>query len=120
LGSSGIAASAASVQIAGDPNAYTSQIPYANVSENLEATGPGSLTLWLLNSTTPGVNSKGGASQNALVATELGTFTLGSDGDLSFTAFAAIPEPSTYAAILGALTIGFVAIRRRVRSQVLA
>jgi hypothetical protein len=29
-----------------------------------------------------------------------------------------IPEPSTYAAILGALTIGFVAIRRRRASQV--
>ena len=48
---------------------------------------------------------------------EQGTFTFytvdsGSHlaGDLVFTV---IPEPSTYAAILGALTIGFVALRRR-------
>jgi len=31
----------------------------------------------------------------------------------SASAFVAIPEPSTYAAILGALTVGFVALRRR-------
>jgi hypothetical protein len=44
----------------------------------------------------------------------LGTFALGTDGSLSYTtAFTAIPEPSTYAMILGALTIGFVALRRR-------
>jgi hypothetical protein len=43
---------------------------------------------------------------------DLGTFTLSSTG-LTFTSFQAIPEPSTYAAILGALTIGFVLIRRR-------
>jgi hypothetical protein len=47
---------------------------------------------------------------------DLGTFTLSSTG-LTFTAFAAIPEPSTYAAILGAMTLGFVLIRRRIRSS---
>jgi len=42
---------------------------------------------------------------------DLGTFTLNSTtGLLTFTA---IPEPSFYAAVLGALTIGFVMIRRR-------
>jgi hypothetical protein len=43
-----------------------------------------------------------------------GTFALDtSTGVLSFTKFVAIPEPSTYAAILGAATLAFVAIRRR-------
>jgi hypothetical protein len=48
--------------------------------------------------------------------TNLGTFTLTDTAgvfSLTFTAFSAIPEPSTYAAILGALTVGFVLIRRR-------
>jgi hypothetical protein len=43
---------------------------------------------------------------------DLGVFTLSSSG-LTFTAFTAIPEPATYAAILGLLTIGFVVVRRR-------
>jgi hypothetical protein len=41
----------------------------------------------------------------------LGTFNISSSGDLTYTV-AAIPEPSTYAVILGALTIGFGAFRR--------
>lgn len=52
-------------------------------------------------------------------STELGYFTLtDSSGtySLSFTSLSAIPEPSTYAAILGALTIGFVLVRRRFAS----
>jgi len=40
----------------------------------------------------------------------VGTFAVASTGDITFTV---IPEPSTYAIILGALTIGFVALRRR-------
>jgi len=47
---------------------------------------------------------------------DLGYFNLASDGTLTFTTLAAIPEPSTYAAILGAVTIAFVAIRRRKQS----
>jgi len=39
-----------------------------------------------------------------------GTLAVSSTGDITFTV---IPEPSTYAIILGALTIGFVALRRR-------
>jgi hypothetical protein len=39
-----------------------------------------------------------------------GTLAVSSAGDITFTV---IPEPSTYAVILGALTIGFVALRRR-------
>jgi hypothetical protein len=48
--------------------------------------------------------------------TELGYFTLADNSgtfSLDFTSITAIPEPSTYAAILGALTIGFVVVRRR-------
>jgi hypothetical protein len=45
----------------------------------------------------------------------LGEFKLDNSGDLTFTS--AVPEPSTYAAILGALTLGLVAIRRRKQSQ---
>ena len=43
---------------------------------------------------------------------DLGYFTLASNGALTFTV---IPEPSTYAAILGAISIGFAMIRRRNR-----
>jgi hypothetical protein len=39
-----------------------------------------------------------------------GTLAVYQNGDVTFTV---IPEPSTYAIILGALTIGFVALRRR-------
>ncbi len=50
-------------------------------------------------------------------ASYLGSFALTSDGALSFSSTpsgaAAVPEPSTYAAILGAVTLGFVAFRRR-------
>lgn len=48
-------------------------------------------------------------------AIDLGTLTLTSTA-LTFTAFTAIPEPSTYAAVLGALTVGFVMIRRKMKS----
>jgi hypothetical protein len=48
--------------------------------------------------------------------TLLGTFNLSSTG-LTFTGFTAIPEPSTYAALLGVATLGFVAIRRRKQAQ---
>ncbi len=51
------------------------------------------------------------AGQNG---TLLGTFTLSqSTGLLTFTVGSAIPEPSTYAGILGVVTLGIVAIRRR-------
>jgi hypothetical protein len=46
-------------------------------------------------------------------AVDLGYFALSSSGNLTFTSFTAIPEPSTYAAILGVITAGFVMIRRR-------
>jgi len=46
--------------------------------------------------------------------TFLGTLALTTGGDVYFTsALAAIPEPSTYAALLGIATLGFAAIRRR-------
>ncbi len=62
-------------------------------------------------------------SVKANTDTFLGTFALytavdGSHnvGDLTFTA--AIPEPSTYAAILGVATLGFAALRRRKQALV--
>jgi hypothetical protein len=53
--------------------------------------------------------------------TYFGSLELSSTGGLSFTNYVptAIPEPSTYAAILGAACLAFVAIRRR-KQQVLA
>jgi hypothetical protein len=66
--------------------------------------GTTSLTLWDLVQTTSGIRP----------GVDLGTFTFNAATDaLTFTPFTAIPEPSTYAAILGALSIGFVMIRRR-------
>ena len=47
----------------------------------------------------------------------LGTFLLTSNGDFSFNV-AAIPEPSTYAALLGVATLGFAALRRRKQALV--
>lgn len=47
----------------------------------------------------------------------IGTFALYQDGTLTFTV---VPEPSTYAAILGVMTLGVVMIRRRRNSAELA
>jgi len=67
--------------------------------------GSTSLKLWEL---TPGTGA----------GTLLGTFNLSSSG-LTFTsAMVAIPEPSTYAAILGVATLGFAALRRRKQAVV--
>jgi hypothetical protein len=49
----------------------------------------------------------------------LGTFSLFGDGStqyLTFTSVSAIPEPSTYAMILGVAALGFVMLRRRQQS----
>lgn len=53
------------------------------------------------------------SSATRVSATDLGYFTLATDGSLSFTTFSAVPEPSAYAAILGAAALGFVMLRRR-------
>ena len=66
-----------------------------------------------------GANLASGANYSALDLYQvvagssqiLGTFALYQNGNLTFTA--AIPEPSTYAAILGVATLGFAALRRR-------
>ena len=68
----------------------------------ISGSGTVSLTLYQLLPTSSGTAA----------GVDMGTFTL-SSSKLTFTPFEAIPEPSTYAAILGALTIGFVLIRRR-------
>jgi len=51
-------------------------------------------------------------SSNLAPSVYLGTFVLNDSGQLSFSNTASVPEPSTYAAILSAITLGFVAIRR--------
>lgn len=43
--------------------------------------------------------------------TFLGTIAIFANGDVTFTG--AVPEPSTYAALMGAAVLGFVALRRR-------
>jgi hypothetical protein len=78
---------------------------YAVAVEN-STVGTSSLKLWEMTPTTSGTAP----------GTLLGTFTLTSSA-LTFTSFAAIPEPSTYAAILGVATLGFVMIRRRKQQQ---
>jgi hypothetical protein len=78
-----------------------------SVTSDSVTTGTTSLVLWDVN--------KGSTTGAAI---DLGTFTLNTSTDvLTFTAFSAIPEPSTYAAILGVLTIGFVIVRRRFGSS---
>jgi hypothetical protein len=67
-----------------------------------------SLTLYLLLPTSSGTSP----------GTDLGRFTL-SSSSLTFTPYQAIPEPSTYAAILGALAIGFALCRRRTAASAL-
>ena len=52
----------------------------------------------------------------------LGSFALGTSGELFYSgtalgAASVVPEPSTYAALAGLVALGFVALRRRNRSQ---
>ena len=58
-----------------------------------------------------------GLSGAQLVAEFSGTTTL---DNVQFNGVSAIPEPSTYAAILGAAALGFVVIRRRQKAAVVA
>jgi len=58
-----------------------------------------------------------GLSGAQLVAQFSGTTTL---DNVQFNGVSAIPEPSTYAAILGAAALGFVVIRRRQKAAVVA
>jgi len=98
-----------------DTKSFTKNAPFnfplANVVNNLGnfvTTSTGSFSasdLYLLkglnDSSLPGVAGVSGLQ---------GTLAVSSTGDITFTV---IPEPSTYAIILGALTVGFVALRRR-------
>jgi hypothetical protein len=64
-----------------------------------------------------------GAGSTSTPGAYIGSLSLGSNGSLDFTNYiptaAAIPEPSTYAAILGVASLGVVLIRRR-KQQVIA
>jgi hypothetical protein len=62
-----------------------------------------------------------GVGSTSTAGTYTGSLELGSDGSLFFTNFdpIAVPEPSTYAAILGAASLAVVMIRRR-KQQILA
>jgi hypothetical protein len=111
VGTSGLGLDGVAVNAAGDSNSFTGQQNYANSSLALETTGAGTAQLWLLTSQTPGTSGKSGSNEGPFTgAYDIGTFSLSSSGELTFTA---IPEPSTYAAILGALTLGVAAYRRR-------
>lgn len=57
----------------------------------------------------------GTAAAAGTAGVDAGTFAIDSSGNLTFTV---IPEPSTYAAILGAISIGFVLLRRRKQALV--
>jgi len=80
--------------------------------QNFGGTGVGSTQVAATSNTMnlysllPGVS--GGGS-----ATKLGFFTLTDTAGAFSLSFTAVPEPSTYAAILGAITLGFVLVRRR-------
>jgi hypothetical protein len=73
-----------------------------------EQAGAGQVDVFNLNSTTS-------AGQPG---TFIGTFNLQSNGELFFFGTSAIPEPSTYAALLGVVTLGIVAIRRRRQASI--
>jgi hypothetical protein len=104
------------VNAAADTASYTNNVPGTEVSNNLQNGLNSSSQLWVLTSQIAGTSGKSGTNEGPFTgAFDIGTFNLSSSGELTFTA---IPEPSTYAAILGALTLGVVAIRRR-RSAVI-
>jgi len=73
---------------------------------------------YILNPVAGGTAIYAGTFGLALANTTLADGSIRNAGSLvyefnSASQFTAIPEPSTYAAILGALTVGFVALRRR-------
>jgi hypothetical protein len=120
VGTTGLLANAAVVS-ASDATSYATYeggnnygLGSALSTASIETTGAGSADLYGYNSLTPGVKVSKTVTtmQSDLLPTLLGTFTLSSTGELSFTA-TAIPEPSTYAMILGVAALGFVMLRRR-------
>jgi hypothetical protein len=120
-------------------NGFTQSANTSNLTGSLPAASPGSWTKEVASSGFPVTPSIDGATALSLGAgqysiidlyqyisgtsstsgTYLGSLELGSNDSLYFTTATAIPEPSTYAAILGAACMAFVAIRRR-KQQVLA
>jgi hypothetical protein len=107
LGTSGLAAKAIAIST-GAANSFTQNegnLDSVNLG-NFGGVGAGnSEDLYLLNS-----------SGGNFTPTDIGTFTVTTGGELELSGLTPIPEPSTYALILGALTIGFVAMRRRLQA----
>jgi hypothetical protein len=101
-----------------DPNsaaaAFGGMVPSAQMNTNTTATVTG--TAGLLNGLSYSALDLYGYENNgaSVDTTFLGTLELTTGGELFFTsAVSAIPEPSTYAMILGVAALGFVMIRRR-------
>jgi hypothetical protein len=110
--STGLVSGVAAYQATGNVSSY-STLQASTFAQQVSGTnGAGSISIYLLNSLTPAVTvGKKTTPQSDELPTLIGTLNLSSTGQLTFTA--AIPEPSTYAALLGIATLGFVAIRRR-------
>lgn len=102
-----------------DSAAYANEAPYglttgfASIGSSVGSTA----NFFAYNATTPGTTGKHGTVEGPLSPTLVsGQFEVTSTGELEFVA---IPEPSTYAAILGALTVAIVVLRRRVSGSAL-
>ena len=105
-----VAANVPSTATVDNPNSWSSFNPYTNAfgtGLNIEqAPGDGPLSTLNLYEEIPNTNGTG-------TAKDLGTFTLGSNGSLTFSP---VPEPSTWLSLIGgALFLGFFRSRRSVR-----
>jgi hypothetical protein len=94
VGTAGIGLLGVAVSAAGDPNSYTSQGSFSNVSTDLETSGHGSAALWLLTSTTPGTSGKSGTDEGPFNgAYDLGVFSVSASGELTFASAASQQAP---------------------------
>jgi hypothetical protein len=98
----------------GQPNSWSSFAPYTNAFgtglDIEQSPGNGPLSTLTLFEEIPTTNG-GGA------ATDIGSFTLASNGDLTF-APASVPEPSTWLSLIGGgLFLGFLRRRRGLRAS---
>jgi hypothetical protein len=108
------AASVPATATTGQPNSWSSFNPYTNAfgtGLDIEQS-PGDGPLSTLNLFEEIPNENGGGA-----ATDVGFFTLASNGDLTFTP-ASVPEPSTWLSLIGgAFFLGFLRRRRGLRAS---